>query len=104
MTAIERIEQEIDHGIAELCLPEHMILGIKDYVLSGVRPGSFLTAVFENDLAKACAKADSINMEGIYNYGFFLLNYVPAICWGNKDRVDNWCATGGARGMWPEGE
>jgi len=65
---------------------------IKRYIQQGVRPGSFLTAVINNDLHSACECADNINIRIIPAYVAYLYNYAPSGSWGYPGAVDDWLA------------
>lgn len=68
-------------------VPEHMHDGIVLYLLHGYQPGSFMTAVLENDLKEACMRADDENRRAIYQHVAFLYNYAPSNAWGSPARV-----------------
>jgi hypothetical protein len=71
-------------------IPERMRGGIINYIESGVEPGSFLRAVFCNNLTEAFGKADSENIELIREYAKFLHNECPASCWGSEQTYNDW--------------
>ena len=60
---------------------------IKDYVERGWQPGGFVTAVLENDLAGAIARADADNLRNLPAIVAFVYAEVPAICWGSPAKV-----------------
>ena len=78
-------------------IPEYMREGIFLYIQEGIEPGSFLRAVFENDLARAAKAADATNIMYFREYADMLLQ-LPLSCWGSKEKVDDWIAHKGARG------
>jgi hypothetical protein len=53
-------------------------------------PGSFLTAVLENDLAGAVGQADWQNIEVLPAIVAFVYRNLPSPCWGSKDKVEAW--------------
>lgn len=71
-------------------IPEHMRDGVRMYVFDFVEPGGFLTAVLENDLAGAVARADHINLQHIAEWGQFLLWAMPRAAWGSPEAVQSW--------------
>ena len=79
---IERKEYDI--------LPEHCREGMILYIEYGVIPGSFLTAVIENDLVHSFAYADDINIKRLFDYAGFLYNECPSQAWGSKEKVAAW--------------
>lgn len=74
-------------------VPEHMQAGLMLYLEHGVLPGSFLTAVLENDLKGAFGRADHINESRIKDIVTFLYNYAPGPCWGSPQKVASWVAS-----------
>lgn len=78
-------------------IPEYMHDGIRLYVERGILPGSFLTAVFENDFMQACACADQNNQRCLWHYGAMLYS-VPMNCKGDIEAVMRWVEMGGIRG------
>jgi hypothetical protein len=71
-------------------IPEHMHDGVLNYVFDFVEPGGFLTAVLENDLAGAVARADHINIHAIAEWGQFLMWAMPRAAWGSPEAVNEW--------------
>ncbi len=80
-------------------LPAYMEDGVTLYVIEGIEPESFLTAVLANDLKAACTQADTNNRERLWEWGGFLYNCVPRECQGSYERVNSWIALGGLRGI-----
>jgi len=80
-------------------LPEHMRDGMQRYIERGIPPGSFLTAVLENDLMLAVLRADSINRRHLFDLAEFLYSKAPTMCWGSRESVDLWIKMGGLRGL-----
>jgi len=80
-------------------IPEHMHGGIIDYVRDGRQPGQFLCAIFNNDFIGAGSRADNLNLMALPGYLKFLVNCVPAGCYGDREAVDRWCARRGLRGL-----
>ncbi len=71
-------------------VPIHMHSAIRNYVVSHLKPGEFLTAVLSNDLREAVAHADEHNMRALHDWVYLLHNHVPGQCWGSKDAVMDW--------------
>lgn len=71
-------------------LPEHCREGVRLYVEEGVPVGDFLTAVLENNLVEAFARADEVNAERMRDYADFLWNEAPSPCWGSGEKVAKW--------------
>jgi hypothetical protein len=79
-------------------IPDYMRGGIRRYVEKGVRPGDFLTAVFENNLMKAAMYADGTNIQLLLEYARLLYN-LPGNCYGSEKAVKEWCKKGGLEGI-----
>lgn len=79
---------DIDYSI----LPEHCRGGMRRYVEDGLMPGDFLTAVLENNLVEAFARADDINIHRLFDYANFLYNELPISAWGSPEKVERWAA------------
>jgi hypothetical protein len=77
---------EINYSI----LPEHMREGMERYIEHGIRPGDFLYLILCNDFVHALCHADSINTARIVDYAQFLYLELPAVCWGSREKVENW--------------
>ncbi len=71
-------------------IPEYMRSGIEDYLLHGLLPGSFLTAVLKNNLCEAVSAADDMNMLLIPSYVKLLYNHAPMDSWGSPEIVKRW--------------
>ena len=71
-------------------IPERMIEGIRLYIERGVRPGSFLCAVIQNDLRESCGCADDENMANLPAYVAYFYNEAPSDCWGSFQKMQNW--------------
>ena len=79
-------------------LPDYMIGGVVRYVLYGIAPGSFLTAVIDGDLFMALRKADDNNKNALPAYAAFFYNYAPSDCFGSVHRRLEWVKKGGVIG------
>lgn len=71
-------------------LPEHMQEAMQLYMERGILPGSFLTAVLENNLMEACGRADDINRGALFTYCSFLYNDVDLRSYGSPEKVKAW--------------
>jgi len=75
---------------SEYNVPAYMQQGLLDWINHGILPGSFLTAVLENNLMEAVGRADSTNSMRLKDYAQFLYNGAPADCHGSKEKVAAW--------------
>jgi len=71
-------------------LPEHMRGGAQRWIENGILPGSFMTAVLQNNLTEALNRADSINKERLHDIVAFFYNEAPSACWGSPEQVEEW--------------
>lgn len=74
----------------EYDIPDNMRPALLAWVNDGIRPGSFLTAVLENNLMEAVGRADSKNALHLKDYAAFIYNAVPSGCHGSAQKVDAW--------------
>jgi hypothetical protein len=73
-------------------IPAHMWGAIERYMLHGIPPGSFLTAVLSNDLREAFARADDENTACMKQWVQFLYSYAPSGSWGSPEHFHSWIA------------
>ena len=85
-------------------IPDYMRAGLCKYIVYGVEPGGFLSAVLSNDLGRACGKADNSNMWVLPMYMAWLYNEVPGISWGSGQLFEGWMDDGGMKGRSQWGE
>jgi hypothetical protein len=74
-------------------IPPHMHDGLIRYIVDGIPPGDFLTAVINNDLREAVGRADLLNRAALADYVMFFYNDAPSGCWGRPDAMETWCKT-----------
>ena len=73
-------------------LPEHLRAGMKRYVEHGIRPGSFLCAIIENDLVQAYSRGDETSLRSMPQIMYFVMTELPSKAFGSPDRVNDWIA------------
>jgi len=83
-------EQELRQSLDEYGVPDHMHGGITRYILQGIPPGDFLTAVICNDLMNALGRADDINREALFSFVNWFYNVAPTDCWKSKKNMQDW--------------
>lgn len=71
-------------------IPQHMQLALRRYVLEGIKPGDFLTAVICNDLRNAVFRADDENYPLLKLYLQWFYNISPESCWGSPEKMGAW--------------
>lgn len=71
-------------------VPKHLLHGLALYLVKGINPGDFMTAVLENNLKEACATGDENSLAALVLIVRFLYNDAPAAAWGSKEKVSGW--------------
>ena len=71
-------------------IPGYMHGGIIRFYEDGIPPGGFLTAVIDNDLKTALAKADDTNQQLLREYVMWFYNYAPSGTWGYTGATDKY--------------
>ena len=66
---------------------EDIIGTLERYLNHGIMPGSFMTAVIENNLKEALGRADAYNTLHLGNIVGYVYNHVPANAWGSAEKV-----------------
>lgn len=61
-----------------------------NYLVHGLEPGSFMTAVLSNDLYSACARADYTNVNLMQQYALWIVNHAPYGSYGSAEMVRGW--------------
>ncbi len=84
--------EEMEKGFLRCWIPERMQGGLLRYVLEGIPPGGFLTAVLSNDLMEACGRAEEDNRRLLFRYCQFIHNHTPGMCKGSPLRFKEWIA------------
>lgn len=67
-----------------------VIQSLNMWVMNKILPGGFLTAVLENNLKEACARADSYNRATLFEIVEYCYMNIPAPCWGSPEKVRAW--------------
>jgi hypothetical protein len=86
------------HDIEEIldAVPNQGMRGaVERYLLHGISPGGFLTAVLSNDLKGAAARADTTNRQLLFEWADWVYNYCPGGAQGSEFRVNTWISQGG---------
>jgi len=72
-------------------ISEYTLGALRRYVDDKLQPGGFLTAVLENDLFGAFARADHLNQVTMFQIVKHIFNNEPSGCHGYKGVVEEWC-------------
>ena len=71
-------------------IPEQLHAGLENFLEHHVDVGHCLTAILENDLREAVARADDDVMWALPVVVAYLYNEAPGQAWGCKESVRNW--------------
>lgn len=71
-------------------IPERMMEGINRYIQQGIKPGSFLTAVIQNDLSEAVHIADRENLANLPAYAGYFFSQAPSGSYGSPEIMEAW--------------
>lgn len=79
--------------LAAYNIPDGLHGGLIRYLVDGIRPGSFLSAVLENDLQEAVVRANPPeHFAALPALILFLFNEAPSHSWGSPEKVALWTA------------
>lgn len=78
----------LDYGL----IPKHTLETLTEWVTHARPMGSFCKAVISNDLAGACARADSDNRRALFAIVAWLHNKAPIGSWGSPSALQAWPA------------
>lgn len=74
-------------------IPAHMQEALRRYVVQGLAPGHFLSAVIKNDLRGAINYADATNAPLLKLYVQWFYNEAPDNCHGSPEIMREWMLT-----------
>lgn len=77
----------------DYAIPDHTKGALERYILDGLEPGGFLTAVLANDLFGAVGKADHMNAYALKDICGWVYNYAPRNSWGSYEIVRKYLET-----------
>lgn len=97
------VESFIEHAGATVdthlaLFPDYMQPGIVRFVVLGIKPGSFLLALFAGERELAERRADETNRPLVKQYFDFIESECPADCHGSSEKVRAWIERGGLIG------
>lgn len=71
------------------------------YLVHGLEPGGFATAMLAKDLERALYNADTYNRKIYWGIAMWIREQCPEGSWGSYEAVDNWCKdVNGIRTKW----
>jgi len=71
---------------------------VERYLVYGIPPGGFMTAVLTDSLKNAVGRADMNNRRLLIEWAEWLYNYCPAAAQGSEEAVIKWIESGGFTG------
>jgi hypothetical protein len=71
-------------------IPPHIRNGFENYLVHGLRPGSFIESVLCNNFVGAVQRADHINNNHLRNIADWIMYNMPLNSWGNSENINNW--------------
>lgn len=80
-----KLEQDEYYPVSDIILES-----LERYLEHGIMPGSFLTAVLENNLCEAFGRADSFNTANMKNIIGYVYNHIPSNAWGSPEKVSDY--------------
>lgn len=72
---------------------DYIFGALERYLNHGIMPGSFMTAVLENNLMEAFGRADHFNTANMKNIISYVYHHVPSNAWGSKEKVIEYLST-----------
>lgn len=63
-----------------------------NYLIHGLHPGGFATAMLANDLERALYNSDTHNRTVYWGIAIWVREELPSHAWGSYQAVEDWCA------------
>ncbi len=79
----------IDYSLA----PEHLRIGLRNYIESGYVPGSFLQSILKGDIHAAIKVADNSSLMQLRSLIIFIEEEFPEVAYGTPEKFNNWLKT-----------
>lgn len=83
-------EEEIRESLERFAVPVRLHDGIVRWIVSGIQPGSFLSAALANDLMFATCRASGLVIEELRTLMQWAFNEAPNDCWGSYEKMKAW--------------
>ena len=91
---LQEIKRCFDHAAKNTAIgrkiPMETLAVLRRYVVDGLKPGHFLTAVMSNDLFGAVSHAVGDNRDVLADIVTFLHSYCPGACYGSSYHCERW--------------
>jgi hypothetical protein len=85
-----RMEKWVEEMESQYKIPEQTMWSLARYVVLAAPPGGFVTAVLENDLRNAVARADEQNFAALAQIADCVYNLLPGNCHGDAKAIARW--------------
>jgi hypothetical protein len=79
-------------------VPDYMLPGLARWIMWGIYPGDFLTAVIHDSLKEAAMRADVNNQRLLWQWADVMYNCVPNEAQGSIQLAKDWNKRGGVCG------
>ncbi len=84
-------EGEMRASLEQFMVPSRLYDGIVRYVMTGIRPGGFLSACIMNNFTDALLRADDdMDRDDLEAIAKWLHNEAPSACWGSHSKMGDW--------------
>lgn len=80
-------------------IPAQIKFAIDYWALDARIPGDFVKSLLENNLHKAVIGADPESLANLKDIVLYVVNEIPAPCWGSPEKMEKWVIKGGQKGM-----
>ena len=78
-------------------IPDHTRETLERYLLEGLNPGGFVSAMLALDMQRALQSADTANRNCIWIIGRWILEHAPDGSWGSYEQIKFWTNDVGGR-------
>ncbi|TXH15458.1 MAG: hypothetical protein E6R03_07140 [Hyphomicrobiaceae bacterium] len=80
-------------------LPSHMRMPMFRYLAFGITGEGFMTSILSGNYYGAVLRADVDNLRQFTDWIRWLNESCPQEAWGSREAVNDWCRSGGLRGI-----
>ena len=83
-------QNEFDWLMERHQIPEHTRETLVNYLMKGLEPGGFVTAMLAMDMQRAVYAADFVNGSNMQQIARWIIEYCPRGSWGDYPTVYHW--------------
>ena len=88
---------EYDWGVRAVPIPDYTQETLERYLVYGLRPGGFVSAMLAMDMQAALNSADFQNRKAMHSIGFWIMHNAPPGSWGSYEQIKFWTNDVGGR-------